>query len=259
MSANGSGLQFHGCLIRVPDLRLAESFYCGELRFTVIERRSGWLRLEGIPGLFLEEVPQGPNPAFGQARVSLALKVADLAGVSRRLASRKIPLITGDSNPLSIGVADCFCDPFGNVHTLLQPNAPLCPGEKDFQIHSVGVKTPIGLIPAARHVYEVLLGFKAQTERLYPPTLPLGNPDGSLAFVIHDKHPWEPDLRPRAPLYPDDMGAVLVFLASDAAAVHETLAASGRVRLTARQPFQLGRRFGIVDNAGIPSEMWEYN
>jgi hypothetical protein len=258
MSGNGSGLSVHGCLIRVPDLGVAESFYCGRLSFRIRERKDQLVKLTGTPSLFLEQVPFGPNPVFGQARVSLVLQVPDLASVSRRFRSENIPLVTGQANPLPIGLADCFQDPFGNVHTLLQPQAPFAPAAGDFQIHSIGVKTPIGLIPAARHIYELVLGFKALTERYYPPTLPLGNQDGSLALVIHDKHPWEPDLRPRAPLYPNDMGAVLVLVTDDAVIARDKLALQGRLRLTCVENFPLGRRFGIVDNAGIPSEVWEY-
>jgi catechol 2,3-dioxygenase-like lactoylglutathione lyase family enzyme len=258
MSGNGEGLQVHGCLIRVPDLRIAESFYRDQLRFQPQERWQNLIRLDGTPAVFLEQVAPGPNPSLGQARVNLVLEVADLAAVSERFRSQDIPLVTGKANPLPIGLAECFLDPFGNVHTLLQLNNRATADQADFRISSIAVKTPIGLIPAARHIYEGQLGFKALTERYYPPTLPLGNREGSLAFVIHDKHPWEPDLIARAPLYPNDMGAVLIFATPDAAAVRERLASAGRVRVTGLEDFSLGLRFGIIDNAGIPSEVWEY-
>jgi hypothetical protein len=81
--------------------------------------------------------------------------------------------------------------------------------------------------------------------------------DGTPAFTIEDKEIWEPDVRVRAPLYPHETGAVLVFAFADLDGLYLNLARRA-VRLSPIVDFPLGRRMGVIDSAGLASEIWQF-
>ena len=255
---DGSGLRLLGCSIRVPDLELARSFYCGKLRFQAAVLHGDFIRLgSGLP-VFLERVPPGPVPATDQARTLLMLQVRDFAAASIWFRDNQIPLVTGNANPLSIGVVDCFRDPFGNIHSFVQLDDPPSKNWNEPHIYNVGQRMPISAIPEARRIYSDVLGFSVRTDRYYPPALPMMNPDGTFAFVIYDKPSFLDDFRSKAALYPAETGCLLVFETRDLDGyLKYLLARAPRLRKTQIEEFPLGRRMALIDNAGIASEIWE--
>lgn len=258
--ADERGLRLLGCSIRVPDLELATSFYSGKLRFPSVALGGGFVKLIGTLPVFLEQVPPGPVPATDQARTLLMLQVHDLAASAAWFRKNRIPVLTGNANPLAIGVVDCFRDPFGNIHSFVQLDDPPDRNWSEPLIYNVGQRVPISAIPEARRIYSDVLGFSVRTDRYYPPALPMMNPDGSFAFVIYDKPSFLDDFRSKAALYPAENGCLLVFETRDIAAYRSYLASRApRLRVTEMEEFFLGRRMAVIDNAGIASEIWELN
>lgn len=256
--ADGSGLRLLGCSIRVPDLERAMSFYCGKLRFQSVALHDDFIKLSGTLPVFLERVPPGPVPATDQARTLLMLQVHDLAAMAAWFRQNNIPVLTGNANPLTIGIVDCFRDPFGNIHSFVQLNDPPDRDWSEPLIYNVGQRVPISAIPEARRIYSDVLGFSVRTDRYYPPALPMMNPDGSFAFVIYDKPSFLDDFRSRAALYPAENGCLLVFETPDIAAYRSYLVSRApRLHVTGIESFPLGRRMAFIDNAGIASEIWE--
>lgn len=257
---DGGRLRLLGCSIRVHDLELAKSFYCGKLQFQFVALGDDLIKLTGNLPVFLECVPPGPLPAIDQARTLLMLQVHDLAAATAWFRKNHIPVLTGNANPLVVGVVDCFQDPFGNIHSFVQLDDP---PERDWNephIYNVGQRVPISAIPEARRIYSDVLGFGVRTDRYYPPALPMMNPDGSFAFVIYDKPSFLDDFRSKAALYPAENGSLLVFETRDVAAYRGYLISRApRLRVTEIEDFPLGRRMAVIDNAGIASEIWELN
>lgn len=253
-----AGVHLLGCSIRVSDLGRAREFYCSKLGFRPCSMRNGFIELASTVPIFLEQVPPAPVPAVDQARPLIMLRVKELAGTAARFRELDIPLVTGNANPLHVGVTDCFLDPFGNVHSLVELSDPDGEPVQEPCVYNVGLRMPISGVSGARHIYTDILGFMVASERFYPPTLPLVHADGSPAFVIYDKPAFLDDFRSKAALYPAENGTTLVFRTDSAVACREDLISRApRLRVTAVEDFSLGRRFAIIDNAGIASEIWE--
>ncbi|HEY1630506.1 MAG TPA: VOC family protein [Rhizomicrobium sp.] len=239
-------LRHHALLVRVPDLRLGVAFYAARLGPAETRVAEDFVRLGD--SLYLEQVSPAPGPAFDQARAFTTFTVPDLD--TEALAAEARDPLTTTPRPVRGGRCLRMRDPFGNVQVLLEPR------EGMVRAAPSGIKIPIASVPAARHLYGDFLCF-AQNGRHYPPQLAMNHRDGSPAFTIEDKEIWEPDVRVRAPLYPNETGAVLVFTFPDLAELHANLARRA-VRLTPIVDFPLGKRMGIVDPAGLASEIWQF-
>ncbi|HEY2069676.1 MAG TPA: hypothetical protein VGG48_09005 [Rhizomicrobium sp.] len=200
--------------------------------------------------LYLETVPPAPRPAADQARAFASFAVRDIASV----ALDDIDPLTPEPILTREGLCQRFRDPLGNIHTLIEPREEITAP----RIRSFGIKIPISSVPAAKRLYAGTLGFVAQTERHYPPLLPMIHRDGAPAFTIEDKEIWEPDPRVRAPLYPAETGAVLIFRSWTLRGHREALTRRAPdLRLTPIGEFPLGWRMGFIDSAGLASEIWE--
>jgi predicted enzyme related to lactoylglutathione lyase len=251
-------LRYHGLLIRVPDLAVALEFYCSALGYAFTQSSATFVQLSDPAPLYLEEVSARSGPANDQARSGAAFFVHDIRAAIERLGRLGVPLLVGSAQEAACGFVTCFLDPFGNVHTIIQP-VPTPEGFSEPRVYNTALKLPMGSMPAARQIYGDMLGFAIATERHYPPSLPIVHRDGSFAFMIHDKQPWESDVRARAPLYPRDSGSVLVFATNDVKEFHAYLSArSASIRTTQVDGFPLGLRMGFIDNSGVPSEIWEF-
>jgi catechol 2,3-dioxygenase-like lactoylglutathione lyase family enzyme len=251
-------LRYHGLLIRVPDLSVALEFYCNTLGYAFTRSSATLVRLSDPVPFYLEAVSARSGPAKDQARAGAAFFVRDIQAAIERLDALGVPLLVGRGQEASGGFVTCFLDPLGNVHTIVQP-VPEPLGFREPQIYYTGLKLPMGSIPTARQIYRDMLGFAIATERYYPPSLPLKHGDGSFAFMIQDKQPWESDVRVRAPLYPSDSGSVLVFATNDVSEFHAYVSGrSAAVRTSQVEEFALGLRMGFIDNSGVPSEIWQF-
>jgi len=236
-------LRHHALLVRVPDLRLSVAFYAALRGARETGLAGGFARLGD--GLYLEEVAPAPGPAFDQARAFTTFTVPDLDAIDLT----RDPL-TQTPKPVRGGACLRVRDPFGNVQVLFAPRGDAVP------MAPSGIKIPIASVPAARHLYGDFLCF-AESALHYPPQLAMNHRDGTPGFVIEDKENWEPDMRVRAPLYPHETGAVLVFTFPDLAELHANLARRA-VRLTPILDFALGKRMGLIDPAGLASEIWQF-
>jgi catechol 2,3-dioxygenase-like lactoylglutathione lyase family enzyme len=241
-------LRYHALLVRAPDLDLGVAFYAGKLGLAQTRVAPGLARL-GDGFLYIEQVAPAPGPAFDQARAFATFVVPDLDKIV--LSPDERDPLTQIPRPVRGGMCVRIRDPFGNIHTVLEPHEGLArpPG--------CGIKLPIASVPAAKRLYGDMLGFVTQSERDYPPHLAMTHRDGSAAFTIEDKEIWEPEVRVRAPLYPNETGAVLVFTTPDLGALHAALARRA-VRLTPIRDFPLGRRLGVIDSAGLALEIWQF-
>jgi catechol 2,3-dioxygenase-like lactoylglutathione lyase family enzyme len=244
-------LRYHGLLLRAPELTAAENFYVRKMGLAATSLTAGWTRLEDDGGhrLYMERVLPGPAPAPDQARATVTFRVHDIEAAGRVFGAA-VPM------PTRQGLCLRIRDPFGNVLSLLQPReaAPF----REPLIHAAGIKIPIASVPGARRLYADTLDFVVQDERAYPPLMALCHRDGSPAFTIEDKEIWEPDLRVRAPLYPDETGMVLVLQTCHAAAQHERLTRRApNLKLTPVAEFPLGLRLSFTGIAGLATEIWQ--
>ncbi len=238
----------------MPDLGAAERFYAGRLGLAAARMADSLIQLSGGGRLYLEAVAPMPGPAPDQARAFATFLVRDIENLP--LGGDDIDTTTRKPELVRAGLCIRFRDPFGNVHTFLEPREAMAFDVP--RLHSAGIKIPIASVPAAKRLYADTLGFAVQSERYYPPLLPMNHADGSPAFTIEDKEIWEPDVRVRAPVYPAETGAVLVFQSQDLADHRAALTRRApNLRLTPVESFALGKRMAFLDAAGLASEIWQ--
>ena len=204
-------LRYHALLARVPDVALADAFYCGRLGLSCTVPADGFRRAHDCADalVYLEAVMPAPGPVPDQARAAAAFLVRDIEKSAAALAAAGVELLQTAPQHARSGLYVRFRDPFGNVHSLVELREP--PVFETPRIFRTGIKIPIASVPAAKRLYGDTLGFKIESERCYPPLLPMIHGDGSPAFTIEDKENWERDLRVRAPRYPDETGVVMVL------------------------------------------------
>jgi glyoxalase/bleomycin resistance protein/dioxygenase superfamily protein len=243
-------LRHHALLVRAPEMDSAVAFYAAKLDLAPERLAPSLTRLSARHRhIYIEQVAPGPGPAADQARAFATFVVPDLDAVA--LTADEIDPLTRIPRPVRGGLCVRFRDPFGNVHALLEPHEGVAPTPWA----GTGIKIPIASVPAARRLYGDMLCFAAQSERSYPPLIFMVHRDGAPGFTIEDKEIWEPDTRVRAPLYPRETGSVLVFTFSDLEELHASLARRA-IRMTQIEDFPLGRRMGVIDSAGLASEIW---
>ena len=95
---------------------------------------------------------------------------------------------------VEVGLAIRFRDPFGNIHALLEQTVGEVPPFEEPQVYNSGFKHPDADTASLRSLFVEALGFVVRTERYYPPSLPIGHPEGSFAFMLHENEPWEAEV-----------------------------------------------------------------
>jgi catechol 2,3-dioxygenase-like lactoylglutathione lyase family enzyme len=253
-----SVLRYHALLARVPDIAPADAFYGGRLGLSCTVLADGFHRARDSADalLYLEVVTPAPGPVPDQARATATFLVGDVEKSIATLAAARVEFLQTAPQHARSGLYIRFRDPFGNVHSLVQLREP--PSFEIPRIYRAGIKIPIASVPAAKRLYGDTLGFAIESERHYPPLVPLIHRDGSPAFTVEDKENWERDLRVRAPRYPDETGVVMVLETPDLAETRRELSSRmPGLALTPAAPFALGQRMALIDMAGLATEIWE--
>jgi catechol 2,3-dioxygenase-like lactoylglutathione lyase family enzyme len=214
-----------GLRIHVTDLAAAERFYTRACGFEVLRRTgdgTGSVLRNGAVELHLRRVAK-PAPAHypGDAEIHVNFEVKSLAATLEDLAAAGVPTVEGSPQPAAIGTYVTIKDPAGNIHQLLElakpEHAAARPTVFNLEVEVTDMKR-------ARAFYLDRLGFKVQTERFFPPTIPLEQ-RGPVPLVLQ-----ETATKTVAVDYPHDSRTIIQLAAPDPAAAAGALAAAG-VRL----------------------------
>jgi len=241
--------RYHGVLIRVPDLARARSFYVETLGFSEERVSDNLIRLVDDSPIYLEQAigPLRP-PDVDEARSAIAFKVRDIQATARRLREAGVEFLSEEPFQVAVGLAMRIRDPFGNIHSLLQPTLGSVPAFTEPAVYNSGLKNADADTAPLRSLFAGL-GMVVLTERYFPPSLPIGHGDRSFAFMLHENEPGEPEIRARGE--PGTAAVSLVFSTEDLQAASRVVGNGEAV------PFALGRRLRATIPSGLPIEIWQ--
>lgn len=249
-------VRFHGVLIRVPDVERAIAFYGGVMGFDLQRREVGLAVLRDSTPIYLEQTDAAlVPPAEDEARSSVAFLTKDLAATTRAFRAKGVQFLREEPGKVGVGIANRFLDPFGNNHALIQQTIAEPPPFEEPEVYNSGFKIADRDTNAMRRLFIEVLGLTARTEKYYPPSLPIGHKDGTLAFMVHENEAFEPEVRPRGD--PKSAAVSLVLATDDLDATRRRLLAAGFDQLGPIRPFSMGVRMTLITPAGVPMEFWK--
>ena len=219
-----STVRISGVRILVSDIDEAVAFYSATLGFKVLSTvkypAEVELKSEGLQ-LFLARTRMPAQYDYaGSVRSTFGFQANNLLETRANLEGKGVVFLEPEPQKVGVGIATTFKDPSGNVLYLLEQQVGDKAPFEEPRIYNVGFHLPDEAV--ARQLYCDVLGFVVRTERYFP-AIPLGHPDGTFAFMLHEKD----DLKPRTSKYPDEAQIVPLFEATDLDAVLERLRRSG--------------------------------
>jgi catechol 2,3-dioxygenase-like lactoylglutathione lyase family enzyme len=228
--ASGAGprLAVAGLRIQVTDLGAAEQFYTRALGFAIVRGAGGGtgaVLRNGAVELHLRQVAK-PAPAHypGDAEIHVNFEVKSLAATIKDLAAAGVPTVEGSPQPAAIGTYVTIKDPAGNIHQLLELTKPRRPADRPTVFN---LEIEVTDMKRARTFYVDRLGFEVETERFFPPTIPLRE-RGPAPLVLQET------AQKTVPVdYPHDSRTIIQLAARDPAAAAAALAKAGVTLLPA--------------------------
>ena len=256
-----ANVSHHGVLIRTPNLDEALAFWGDGLGFAIadLRPREGWARLASNLPIYIEARPQGRLAGGRVACVEITFQSNDLDVSIRSLRGAGAEIISDAPYEVAVGRSIRFKDSAGIVHHMLQPSRTGAPFAEP-RVYNSGFEVPQAAIAPTRALLEQGLGFRAMTERYFPPSVPYLEQTGSFAFMLHHNQPFEEDLLPRTDARADDLGSTQVFAVPDLAAASRVALGQGATALDRRpQRFPMGRRRAFSTPGGAPFELWSWS
>jgi len=242
-----------GLRIQVTDLRAAERFYTRACGFEIVHGAgdgTGSVLRNGAVELHLRQAAK-PAPAHypGEAEIHVNFEVKSLAATLKDLAAAGVPTIEGSPQPAAIGTYVTIKDPAGNIHQLLELAKPKRPADRPTVFN---LEIEVTDMKRARTFYVDRLGFEVETERFFPPTIPLRE-RGPAPLVLQET------ARKTVPVdYPHDSRTIIQLAARDPAVAAGVLAKAGVTLLPTaggggavafQDPF--GNVFELVPGPGV--------
>ncbi len=175
-----------GVLVRVVNLDKALDFYREVAGFDAlqVDRAKGHAELvNGEVKLWLLKVEKPIRHVLpGPSEAHLNLQIESLDATLAELERRGVPRLADKPRTAAVGPNMPIADPSGNVLYVIQLNGQkgALPRAKAFNF---GITIPN--MAEARKFYEGVLGFRAFSEKFYPPTIPY-LPSGVLPLAIHE-------------------------------------------------------------------------
>ena len=254
-SAQRPDIRIHGALINVADLVEALEFYSEILGFRVEDQwpDAKMVQLASDFPIYLREVPnESPPQNADRSRASITFKTANIASQYEYMNRNGVQFLADAPHHVGVGFAMLFRDPFGTVHSLLQQTIAESDPFDEPNIYNVGFHH--SNVAETRSLYVETLGFMVLTEKYFPPALPLGYPDGSFGFMLH-----EHDLGPALEFYPNGTGTTLVFSTTDLKKIASYLDGKGVTvnRKTKSSDVNIPGHVAFRDVFGVWSEVWE--
>jgi predicted enzyme related to lactoylglutathione lyase len=173
-----------GLRINVTDLDRSLPFYQQVCGFELVRRsgRAAVLR-SGDVRLSLRQVEKPPAAHYpGDAQTHVNFAVKDLVASLKNVAAAGFQAIDKTPQPTAIGTYATILDPSGNIHQMIQLAKPqeigAGPAVFNLEIEVTDMKR-------AREFYVDRLGFRVQTDRFYPPTIPLRQA-GTASLVLQE-------------------------------------------------------------------------
>jgi predicted enzyme related to lactoylglutathione lyase len=252
----GLVVRHHGALIKTASLDAAFAFYGDGMGFPIagFAPHWRWAQLGANVPIYLEASSGRLTPQDGTC-AELTFQSNDLDATIPVLRAAGARLLTETPYTTAVGRSIRFADTAGVVHHMMQANAAP-PLFAEPRLYNCGFHMPHAAIAPTRLLLSAL-GFRASTERYYPPSIPYHEQDDTFAFMLHEHQPFEPDLAPNPSPRADDMGAWLVFTTNDLVRAGQRAHENGATLLTPGPvPFALGRRLALATPGGAPFELW---
>lgn len=247
-------LRVVGVRVLVTDLAQAERFYSRVCGFDLVRRapdgRAALLR-NGAVTLELRQAERRAAAHYpGDAEIHVNFEVRSIAATLSGLAAAGYRSLEGAAQPAAIGTYVTVQDPAGNIQQLLELAKAERPGERP---HVFNLEVEVTEMKRARAFYVGQLGFAVETERFFPPTVPL-KPQGPVPLVLQETARRTVEVH-----YPRDARTVIVLAADDLPAAVGALRRAGVAILAGERrdgagsavfedPF--GNVFALVRGAG---------
>ena len=244
-----------GVKINVTDMDKAIDFYVDKLGFSIASGNKKpamvFLSVQAdrsivVLNLVRNLLPEGAN----ESRAEFTLQVNDLDSAVEKLKKKGIDFGNAVKRKEGVGYA-IFCkDPFNTSISLMHQTIVAVPHFPEPQIYNYGLLIPD--MNAGRDFYKQL-GFIEKTERYLPLDMPLYNPDGSFAFMLHYREKVEPVIQNSA----GNEHIVLLFKTDDLGKTIKRL--KGKVQFIQKdiQRNESGPFISFADNTGFISELIE--
>jgi len=243
-------LRVAGLRINVTDLERSLPFYRQVCGFELVSRsgtaavlRSGEVRLS----LRQVEKPAATHyPGDAQTHVNFAVK--NLVASMKDVAAAGFQTVEKSPQPTAIGTYATILDPSGNIHQMIQLAKPqdigAGPAVFNLEIEVTDMKR-------AREFYVGQLGFLVQTDKFYPPTIPLQQA-GAASLVLQET------ASKTVPVdYPATARTIVQLGARDLAAAVAQLEGKGVRFLSTSGEDALGRFAAFADPFGNVFELVE--
>ena len=189
-SAENTNIKIYGVKIKISDMDQALSFYHNKMGFEISNRNNYpnqvELKNDSELKLFLSlSKDKYQHSENNEERVSVTFQSNNLLQTIKNLKAKDVNFLSIDPFIVGVGIAIKFRDPFGNVHSILEEQVGKKTEFKEPRIYNVGFSNKNW--ETLREFYCDIIGFNVRTE-YYFPAIPIGNPDGSFAFMLHQNN-----------------------------------------------------------------------
>lgn len=249
-------LKTYGVKINVTDMDKAIDFYTTKLGFE-IESRKAYpklieLKVSGNGGkLFLNLVSNIVAENTTDAKASLTFQVNDYDSAYTRLRKNGVDFGTNIKRKEGVGYAIYFSDPFGTTLSMMHVTVVKEDRFPEPRIYNYGIQIPD--MTKARNFF-AQLGFVERSQRYLPLDMPLGHPDKSFGFMLHEREGVEAIHYNTA----NDEHVVIMFKTTNLHADIKKMKAAGvTVIQKTIQQNQLGKYVSFRDSFGLVYELVE--
>ena len=244
-----------GVKINVTDMKVAIDFYVNKIGFKItsgtekgnivfLTESSG----KGVVVLnFVRNLlPEGKN----DTRAGLTIQVNDLDSAIAKFKSKGVEFGNNKKRKEGVGYAITFEDPFHTRLSMMHQTIIATPYFDEPKIYNYGFL--VSDMKASRNFYQQL-GFLERSEKYLPLDMPLGNQDGSFAFMLHMREGVEPISFNSA----DSEHIVILFQTSNLDNTIKQFKDKVRFLQNKPQESDLGRYISFLDDSGYISELIE--
>jgi predicted enzyme related to lactoylglutathione lyase len=246
----------YGVKINVTDMDKAIDFYTTKLGFQVESRKdfpkAVLLNSNGSKDkLILNLVNNIVDEKETDVKANLTLQVNDYDSAYARLKSKGVDFGNNIKRKEGVGYGIYFTDPFGTRLSMMHVTVVKEERFTEPRIYNYGIT--INDMDTARAFF-AKLGFVERSQRYLPLDMPLGHPDKSFAFMLHEREGVESIHYNTA----NDEHIVILFKTTDLQGDIKKLKAVGITVIQKKiQQNQLGKYISFRDSFGLVYELVE--
>lgn len=246
----------YGVKINVTDMDKAIDFYTTKLGFQVESRKdfpkSVLLNSNGSKDkLILNLVNYIVDERETDVKANLTLQVNDYDSAFVRLKSKGVDFGSNIKRKEGVGYAIYFTDPFGTRLSIMHVTVVKEDRFTEPRIYNYGIT--INDMDTARSFF-AKLGFVERSQRYLPLDMPLGHPDKSFAFMLHEREGVEAIHYNTA----NDEHVVIMFKTANLEEAIRRMKAAGITIIQKKiQQNQLGKYISFRDSFGLVYELFQ--